>query len=393
MAEMIRLATWEDQDQLENLWDSCFEKRTDPFFQFYFSMCFQPLECLVLEVDGEIRAAVHLRRYDLCVRGVICPVTYIVGLATWAKYRGQGYASQLLTAALAESRRLGRYANILMPSAAGFYLPKGWSIYCHQWQRSASLAYLRQWLAQADIGSNLYARGLTTTDGADCAHVYQIFTQDFSGYARRQEKDWQRWLTGNLVEGQVLGIYRDSEPVAYAAYSHTNTELLVSEWAAVDVNAKEGLASALLAAAPTVEKVMWQAPLADSTYLYWPDGAEHTYVWNRTLPYMMICPTDMLAWWRQIPTAAVGQVVVTLKDREGKAHTYRCTTTDQKVHLETSTQTADVSLSEADMMALLVGRVSAKKLSMLGRLQGKKEAIQYLDLCYPKVSIWINEWY
>ncbi len=393
MAEVIRLATREDQGRLEDLWDSCFEKRTEPFFQFYFGTCFRPEECLLLEVNGELRSAVHLRRYDLCVRGVACPVTYIVGLATWEEHRGRGYASRLLSAALAESRRLGRYANILMPSAAGFYQPEGWGLYCHQWQRSAALSYLRQWASRWELEGDLEARWLALDRAADCAEVYEAFAKDFSGYACRKKEDWQRWLQGNLLEGQVLAIYRDEAPVAYAAYSQTDTELTVSEWAALDAKAKLGLAIAIIAVGTDEQKVVWQAPLADQSYLYWPDGAEHTYVWNRTFPYMMICPADLPAWWERIPTATDGQVVVALTDREGREHTYRCVANAGSGRVEETAEEALVRMSEADMMVLLMGRVSAEELSRMGRLEGSPEAIRFLDDCYPKRLTWINEWY
>ncbi|MCI5837002.1 MAG: GNAT family N-acetyltransferase [Veillonellaceae bacterium] len=386
---MIRQARETDRATLEALWDYCFEKRDEPFFQFYFAECFRPEEAWVYETAAGIAAAVHLRRYELVVRGALCPVTYIVGLATHPAARGRGYANELLRAALAEGDRLGRHANILMPSAAGFYQPQGWELYAHLWRREADLRGFPRFSAP-NISYEVLGSAADTTAPAQ---IYAAYTRDLSGYARRDAAYWRRWLRGQQAEGQVVVAYEGATPVAYMAYALSGDTLVAGEWLATNATGERALLAYVGRHGGSVQKAIWHTALADDSYRYWPDGAEQTYITNRTLPFMTIRPSDVRAWTAQIPVAAAGEIALTVTSP-----------TAQPVHFAVAAETAGLplvreaaagaaELSCGDLGALQLGAVSVASLLRAERLRGEPEALAQLAAFYPPVPTFINEWY
>ncbi|WP_295838574.1 GNAT family N-acetyltransferase, partial [uncultured Veillonella sp.] len=43
----FRIATAQDTPHVENLWAYCFEPKEDPFFQYYFTNCYEPENTMV----------------------------------------------------------------------------------------------------------------------------------------------------------------------------------------------------------------------------------------------------------------------------------------------------------------------------------------------------------
>ncbi len=385
----IRLATAADKPVLEALWDYCFEKRTDPFFRFYFDTCWRPEETVLYETDAGLTAAVHLRRYTLSVRGAACPVTYIVGLATHPAARGKGYASQLLRACLAESGRIGRYANILMPSAAAFYLPHGWGMYCHQWRRSF---VLRMSPAPAVQGEYHY-EWLTAEAATDSlAAVYEKYTADKSGYAIRKAEDWRRWLRGQCAEGNVLCLHEKGEPVGYIAYSIADRTLQAGELIAIRPDARCALLRYIHQHRDSVDRATYYAAWAEEDYLYWPDGAEQIYTRNESFPFMLVRIADIRHWWAQIPAAADGSCHVAVTAPEGRT-TWHVQTENGKSHWEESDAEPELTIGIGDLSVLSIGRVDAEDLYQAARLRGDAKAAMRLARMYPRTDTWINEWY
>ena len=86
----FRIATSQDTPQVEALWAYCFEPKEDPFFQYYFSNCYEPENTVVGIQDGQLLSTVHLRQYNINVRGAILPTSYMVGVATHPAARRGG---------------------------------------------------------------------------------------------------------------------------------------------------------------------------------------------------------------------------------------------------------------------------------------------------------------
>ncbi len=108
----------------------CFEPKEDPFFQYYFTNCYEPENTMVGLEQGQLLSTVHLRQYNLNVRGAVLPTSYMVGVATHPAARRGGVGGALLTSALEELRKRGQAMTILMPSKAAFYQQYGWGTLC-----------------------------------------------------------------------------------------------------------------------------------------------------------------------------------------------------------------------------------------------------------------------
>lgn len=389
---MIRRAEERDRAAVEALWDYHFEKRDEPFFQFYFRECYRPEETLLYTTETGLAAALHLRHYMLSIRGASVPVTYIVGLATHPAARGRGYAGALLRAALAEGNRLGRYANILMPSAAGFYIPRGWSLYCHQWRRRSAFESRAQAYAlpEGDIHYEWLAGESSVQPLVD---LYRAAMAGVSGGAERDTETFARLVRGQLSEGHAVVAYEGAQPLGYVFFSRQDETLLVGEWIAPTAAGDRALYQFVCQQAGEFKDWVRFAPLDDASYLEWPDGAEHIYTQNETFPFMMIRIADVVKFWSQIPAAAAGALNVAVTLPEGATETYRVTAADGRSRVEPTQDAADVTTDIGTLGVMLIGRLTAGALARAGRLTGDAEAIALLDRLYPAQRVYINEWY
>lgn len=284
----FRRATEADRKSIEALWAYCFEKPDEPFFQWYFSRVCQMDDVVVAEENQHIAADLHLRPYTLILRGNSMPVDYMVGVATHPAARGRGIASKLLKNAFRISRSRGKSAVILMPSDASFYMPLGCSFYVQQWERSAA----PEWLAR--IGEKP-EKAMTVSSPDEwhiLASVYEKFTERRNGFTQRDEKTWRTFIEGQLNEGYIAVTGDETGPTGYLCYGVDGRRLIANEMAYVSDRGRRGLYAFMAGHRGSIDRCTWYEPLDDCSFYYWPNGAEHTYIENRTFPFMMARITD-----------------------------------------------------------------------------------------------------
>ena len=284
----FRRATEADRKSIEALWAYCFEKPDEPFFQWYFSRVCQMDDVVVAEENQHIAADLHLRPYTLNLRGNSMPVDYMVGVATHPAARGRGIASKLLKNAFRISRSRGKSAVILMPSDASFYMPLGCSFYVQQWERSAA----PEWLAR--IGERP-EKAMTVSSPDEwhiLASVYEKFTEKRNGFTQRDEKTWRTFIEGQLNEGYIAVTGDETGPTGYLCYGIDGRRLIANEMAYVSDRGRRGLYAFMAGHRGSIDRCTWYEPLDDCSFYYWPNGAEHTYIENRTFPFMMARITD-----------------------------------------------------------------------------------------------------
>lgn len=284
----FRRATEADRKSIEALWAYCFEKPDEPFFQWYFSRVCQMDDVVVAEENQHIAADLHLRPYTLNLRGNSMPVDYMVGVATHPAARGRGIASKLLKNSFRISRFRGKSAVILMPSDASFYMPLGCSFYVQQWERSAA----PEWLAR--IGEKP-EKAMTVSSPDEwhiLASVYEKFTERRNGFTQRDEKTWRTFIEGQLNEGYIAVTEDETGPTGYLCYGIDGRRLIANEMAYVSDRGRRGLYAFMAGHRESIDRCTWYEPLDDCSFYYWPNGAEHTYIENRTFPFMMARITD-----------------------------------------------------------------------------------------------------
>ena len=284
----FRRATEADRKSIEALWAYCFEKPDEPFFQWYFSRVCQMDDVVVAEENQHIAADLHLRPYTLNLRGNSMPVDYMVGVATHPAARGRGIASKLLKNSFRISRSRGKSAVLLMPSDASFYMPLGCSFYVQQWERSAA----PEWLAR--IGEKP-EKAMTVSSPDEwhiLASVYEKFTERRNGFTQRDEKTWRTFIEGQLNEGYIAVTGDETGPTGYLCYGIDGRRLIANEMAYVSDRGRRGLYAFMAGHRGSIDRCTWYEPLDDCSFYYWPNGAEHTYIENRTFPFMMARITD-----------------------------------------------------------------------------------------------------
>ena len=79
--------------QAAELWDYCFEKKGDPFYEWYFSEYCLKQNSVIGGFDGDkLACMLHLNPYAITLRGQTLRLPYIVGVATAPEYRAAPYA-------------------------------------------------------------------------------------------------------------------------------------------------------------------------------------------------------------------------------------------------------------------------------------------------------------
>lgn len=287
----FRRAKESDSKDIKSLWAYCFEKPDEAFFQWFFSKIYEHDNVVVAEEQGNIAAAVHLRPYEICLRGNSLLVDYAVGLATHPAARGNGIGKKLLKNAFRLSCSNGNSTMILMPSDASFYQPLGCSFYVHQWKRETS----PEWLGK--VGSKpSWVKTLSSPDEWELLDgIYRTFIKGRNGFSIREESSWRRLIEGQLEEGYIAVVGDETGAAGYLFYGVNDTHLLAGEMAYSSNKGREGLYFFMAGHRGSIARCSWFEPLDDRSFYYWPNGAEHTYIENKTFPFMMCRIIDPVA--------------------------------------------------------------------------------------------------
>lgn len=405
----FRLAKPSDTEAVESLWAYCFEPKEDPFFQYYFNHCYEPENTLVGLEEGQLLSTVHLRQYDLSVRGQVLPVSYMVGVATHPAARRGGIGGQLLRASLEDLRRRGQGITILMPSKAAFYQQYGWDLYCHQWVQTMPLDDLRP-LTDRTLHFGL----LNSLDQWEwLAPVYDQYTAGLSGYALRGPKEWRRLLGSFFAEGVNVAVVRNEEQEieGYIVYRLGQAEIMVSEMIYSTRRGQKALLNYLYNHRSQGQSLRWNEGFHDQGFRLYPDGKKG----HETMPFMMARIVDVKTAFEAIGTAqqVSGDSLKEVGNQEGKI--FKLAVQDslcewnqgvfevtisisghvavEKVCSQFQDQDVDVVTDIGALTLLLMGAMTASELQFENRLQAKDDMIALLDLYWAEENCYINEWW
>lgn len=180
---ICRFLTSKDASQVEKLWDSCFEKRQEPFFQFYFGeYCFKKNRVFGgFTIEGELITMMHLNPYKIRINSTVMQVPYIVGVATSEKFRGHHYMGEMLETCCTLLRQEGVPFVFLMPAAESIYSPYGFVGV--DWHTQPTLAELGKCftMVSCDLEMNNFRS------------LYDAYVVERSGVVRSRS-DWEKLL-------------------------------------------------------------------------------------------------------------------------------------------------------------------------------------------------------
>lgn len=390
----FRLATPEDTKWVEDLWAYCFESKEDPFFQYYFSQCYDPSRTMVGLEQGQLLSTVHLRPYTLNVRGALLPVSYMVGVATHPAARRGGVGKELLLSSLAQLKDWHEAITILMPSKAAFYQQYGWGLYAHQWVQTMSLDDLRP-LTDKTLHFGLLNDPAQWTL---LAPVYEQYTKHLSGYAVRCEADWLRLIKSWFAENVYVAVARNDAGVieAYGVYRLGSSEIPVTELVYTTRCGQKAILNYLYNHRSQGTSIRWNEGLHDTGYRFHPDGKTG----HSTMPFMMSRIVDVVNALGTIPANPAVNRTGRLAVRDALCAwnhgTYDITFEHGVVRATKISDAIDRAnvIIDADALAMiLMGTITGTDAVFEGKMDASVDWIITVDDAYPKQMTYINEWW
>ena len=393
-----RIVTEAELPQVMALWDYCFEKQEDPFFQWYFQeYCLQ--HNLVLggfsEEDGHLQNMLHLNPYGILLRGQEERVPYIVGVATDPADRGHNLTKALLQSAFRLLRQKGCAFALLMPVYAGIYRKYDFA-FCY---RKHVYEMPLEKLGVPEVAGNLQVRHYSSYDSTLFEDVYAALADGYNGLPIRTDFQWRKLLTVHQLEKvQATVVYHGSEPRGYMFYQITEDKtFFIQELVALTPDAKRALLHYAAGHRSAADKLYWEAMEDDLTYLDFPDADRA----GRVKPFMMArCFDAVQALNRyEVPEHCPnGQVTLLLQDDliEENNSLVTLTAEDGKLYLEKGTDHADAAVSMGAFTQLYFGAYTFTQLVEAGQIRMRAYTpglLSFLDGLFPKCINYINEYY
>ena len=370
-----RFAEAEDMEQVETLWDYCFEKKEEPFFQYYFSQ-YNGKENRVYgafqktETGEKLQSMVHLNPYTVRINGQWVEIPYLVGVATAQEARGHHLMGKMLQHLLAEPEIAQLPFVFLMPINAGIYLPYDFAYTHYRHEYKLPLKALEELpdakgIQVEKLELSLGAKGLL-------GPLYESLTDQYNGVNQRGFKQWQKLLTVCLQENMQLAVAScETAKAGYMLYHQAEACLEIFELLASGSEVRNALLkqAAKAAAEQGLTQIHWLAPMEDKLYLNFRDQANT----GSLVPFMMFRVVNRDAAIKlcvagEQSAGTVGQALRQIFDQE--------------------------QLPMASLAQLLLGTFTASELQEAGAIKVKNaETLKQLDACFPKQRNWINEYF
>lgn len=382
-------------NQVENLWDYCFEKKDDPFFQYYFQEYCGKNNTVIggfEEKDEEcLINMVHVNPYSVRIRGKEQLTPYLVGVATAPEARGQHLFKPLLKATLEKLRSQEVSFVTLMPIFAGIYKPYEFAYYHFRHEYKMSLSVL------AELGCNtcdvkLERSGLVSEK---LAPIYATFTVNCSGVPVRDEFQWKKLLAVNAAENVQLVVASENEKTTgYMFYKITDGTFNVIELIYLTNDAKFALLNFAGQHKSDAENFVWLAPDWDKTYLNFKDQS----ITGSVAPFMMARCIDARRALLDIAPSKkiVGEVNLLLTDNlvEENNHMLKLISDDGQLGVSSTKDAEDIAMGMAAFTQMFIGTFTATELAEAGLITVKnEEKLELLDKLFPKLRTFNNEYF
>ncbi len=393
---IYRVVNEERMPEVADLWAYCFEKKEDPFFQYYFKEYCGKDNMVIGGFDkiGErevLRTMLHLNPYMLRIRGEEQIVPYIVGVATAPEARGQHLFAPLLETAFEVLRSQGFSFVTLMPIFAGIYLPYEFS-YCY-YRHAYKMPLEKLQLSKA--GKDLLVEHSALT-AEILAPLYARITALWNGVPKRTDFQWRKLLTVSSLENtQCAVVYRKGVAVGYMLYTIKEGLFNVVELLADDFAAKNRLLLYVAQHKSEAHDFSWLAEEWDKTYLAFNDQS----LSGSLQPFMMARCLDARSALTKLKVPGdmpEGAIAVLLTDNviERNNHLLMLRTAPGKLEAVSTTAEEEVTLDMGAFTQLYMGTFSATELYEAGRLKcSKPEKLLLLDKLFSKEHNYINEYF
>lgn len=403
-------------DKVEALWSYCFEKKSDPFFQYYFdSYCCKHNTVIggFEQVDDwdYLKTMVHVNPYLLNIRGVEQIVPYLVGVATAPEARGNHLMGKLLKHTFELLRSQGIAFVTLMPIFAGIYSPYGFS-FCYEKQKyiweAGTLALPKRSMEESRLTTvhmfvaseegqedGIYQEILPELLG----YIYETATEIYHAVPKRNELQWDKLLSVHALEGvQIALVHKNGEPQGYMLYKLEDNLFNIIELLTITPEAKKVLLRYADAHKSEAKRVEWLAEAWDSTYLELKDMRQCP----QRLPFMMARCVDAMAALHNInklPKSLEDSeetLILLIEDTVLERNNYLVELSCHQgcLKIKNAIEQEQVRLDIAAFTQLYLGCLNATELWRAGRLFCRDSSkLEFLDRLFEKQNNWINEYF
>lgn len=392
-----RIVTETELPQVMALWDYCFEKKDEPFYQWYFQeYCLQ--HNLVVggfsEDDGHLQNMMHLNPYSILLRGQEERVPYIVGVATDPADRGRHLTEELLQSAFRLLRRKGCAFSLLMPAYAGIYQKYDFA-FCYR--KHVYEMPLDKLVVPVPSG-NLWLRHYSSLEKELFEGLYAALAEGYNGLPIRTDFQWRKLLAVHQLEKmQAAVVYHGSEPRGYMFYHIEDKTFFIQELVALTPDAKWALLRYAGEHQSSAKKFYWEAMEDDYTWLDFPEADRA----GRVKPFMMArCFDAVQALQRyEVPEDCPdGQVTLLLQDELLKKNNSQVTLIADtgSLYLEKAAGDADAVVPMGAFTQLYFGAFTFTQLVEAGKIRMRSyrpELAAFLDALFPRCVNFINEYY
>ncbi len=381
-----------DMDKVETLWDYCFEKRQHPFFSWYFQEYCRAENVLGVFAADSLAGMLHLNPYNISLNGQNIDTSYIVGVATAPEFRRQGVMRRALAAAFVEMEKRGQAIAVLMPVAAGIYLPYGFS-FCYN-----KLLYQLPLTTLGEICGNVGTKGCRLSgrdDLASMAKVYLAAIENMNGFFRRTEREWRNMLNEHQLEGGYAVLFEEDESNrGYMLYLIEGGTFRAVELLATGQKARMALLAYASQHASLCETFSWLAPPDDLLYLQLP-GSKHYPILQ---PFMMgrIVNAPKAVEQLKIPFAGLNAISIKLTDTlvEKNNGVFELSGEGGFAVLRESAKPPQISMDMGVFAQLCFSAYAAEQLAGAGCIAVHDEqALSVLNKVFVTKSNYINEYF
>ncbi len=219
----LRRAKDEDKALVYRWWKGIFANDDGGHSDYYFDQLYQTENSYLLtDEEDELISSCQVHTKVMDFNGKPLQISFIVGVFTLPKYRGQGYMKELITKVL-DILVYRDLLTVIQGYNPNLYVPLGFE-----------KIYIRNnyWLDTLSLPT-LSPSGITySCSGLELRDLYRQFTKHFTGYVIRSAEDFNQLLLElNALGGKLIAYQENGVLLAYAfvyAYSeHIEIEEMV----------------------------------------------------------------------------------------------------------------------------------------------------------------------
>lgn len=390
---IFRVVNEERMPQVMDLWAYSFEKKDDPFFQWYFAEYCGKDNMVIggFDEDNHLQNMLHLNPYMLRIRGQELLTLYIVGVATAPEARGQHLFQPLLETAFEVLRSQSFPFALLMPINAGIYLPYqfGFCYYRHKYDLPLEKLQIGK------AGSELKVARVPLTKEV-LAPIYAEVTKNWNGVPVRTDFQWKKLLKVHALEGvQCAVVYQDNAAVGYMLYKLADAAFTVVELMANAFAVRNRLLQYAAQHKSEAQRFTWLAEPWDTTYLNFGDHNAS----GSLQPFMMARCLDARLALQHLPVPedmVEDSVVLLLTDNiiDRNNHLLKLKTAPGKLEAVSTMDNEEITMDMAAFTQMYFGAFTATELAEAGKLKVHNTAkLAVLDKLFPKCRNYINEYF